>query len=108
MTVSCAVTYTRSPLIAESNRTFFPSQVLFGDFAEAQSRDFKEEVDDEEYAEDYGYSSDSDLDEDEDESTAPPERPSDPVAERGNACEHHEEGIEKGKVVKLPDIAFVT
>ena len=66
-------------------------KVLFGEFEEARSKDFKEEVDEEEYAEHYGYSSDSDL-EDDDEA----------------ACERREEGVERGKVVKIPDIAFVT
>jgi hypothetical protein len=43
------------------------SEVLFGNFSESQSKDFKEAVNEEESADDYGYLSDSDLEEDEDE-----------------------------------------
>jgi hypothetical protein len=93
--------------------------VLFGDFAEAQSKDFKEPIDEEESAEDYGYLSDSDLEDNEDEKVSPfkhvtkskiyPFR--DPFGIPGEdkvACEDHEERVEKGKVVKIPDMAFVT
>ena len=95
-------------------------KVLFGNFAESQSKDFsKEEIDDEESAEDYGYLSDSDLEDDEDEKVASfkptgklKARPSDPFGVPGedkrNLCEEHEERVEKGKIVKIPDMAFVT
>ena len=63
-------------------------EVLFGNFAEAQSKDFnKEAIDEGESAEDYGYSSDSDL-EDDDDMRAPlvvvsPEQRRIPCEERG-------------------------
>ncbi|KAF9650018.1 hypothetical protein BDM02DRAFT_3128015 [Thelephora ganbajun] len=94
------------------------SKVLFGNFAESRSKDFKEAIDEEECAEDYGYSSDSDLEDDEDEKSAlfkhttkTKNHPFDPFAIAGEdkiICEGHEEHVEKGKVVKIPDIAFVT
>ena len=95
-------------------------KVLFGNFAESQAKDFnKEEIDNEEYAEDYGYLSDSDLEDDEDEKVAsfkPTSKlevhPFDPFPVSGEdkriACEEHEEHVEKGRVVKIPDMAFVT
>ncbi|KAF9785419.1 hypothetical protein BJ322DRAFT_829074 [Thelephora terrestris] len=93
------------------------NDLLFGNFAESQSKDFKEAIDEEESADDYGYLSDSDLEDDEDEKvsykhTAKSEiQPFDPFAVSGEdkvAREDYEERIEKGKVVKIPDIAFVT
>ena len=94
-------------------------KVLFGNFVESQSKDFKETIDEEEYAEDYGYVSDSDLEDDEDEKVASfnhtaksKVHPSDPFVIPGEdekiICEEHEECIDKGKVVKIPDMAFVT
>jgi len=81
-------------------------EVLFGDFAEAQSKDFnKETIDEEESAEDYGYLSDSDLEDDDDKGVPPAVVP---PQERKILCEEHEERIEKGKIVKIPDMAFVT
>jgi len=93
--------------------------VLFGNFAESQSRDFsKEEIDEEESTEVYGYSSDSDLEDDEDEKIASFKNTNksmvhtfDPFAISGEGksfCEEHEERVENGKLVKVPDIAFVT
>ena len=92
-------------------------QVLFGNFAESQSKDFiKEEVDEEGSAEDYGYLSDCDLEEDEDEKGAsfmraakPKVHPFDaPGKGRKILPEEHEERVEKGKVIKILDMAFVT
>ena len=92
-------------------------KVLFGTFAESQSKDFKEEIDDDDSAEDYGYLSDSDLEEDEDEKVAtfkytskPKVYPFNPYPgeDKKIPCEEHEERTEKGKVVKIPDMAFVT
>ena len=94
-------------------------KVLFGTFAESQSKDFKEEIDDEESAEDYGYLSDSDLEDDWDEKVTSfkrtsklkfyPFNPFEATSEdRKIPSEEHEEHIEKGKVVKIPDIALVT
>ena len=92
--------------------------MLFGNFAESRSRSFKEELDEDDCAEDYGYLSDSDIEDDEDEKF-PPFRnkpksvvhPPDPLgtpSEDDIPCEKHEESVEKGKVVRIPDIAFVT
>jgi len=93
-------------------------KVLFGSFTEAQSKDFKEAIDEDEPGDDYDYLSDSDLEDDEDEKAAlfkhtnkSEVHPFDPFAIPGEdkiACEKHEEHVEKGKVVKIPDMAFVT
>ena len=81
------------------------SEVLFGNFAESQSKDFKEAVNEQECAEDYGYLSDSDLEGDEDVKDAPVAVP---AKNQDILCEHHDERVEKGKIVKIPDMAFVT
>ena len=95
-------------------------KVLFGNFAESQSKDFsKEEIDEEESAEDYGYLSDSDLEDDEDDRVttfkskskvkANPVDSFAMVSEDSKILpEEHKEHIEKGKVIKIPDMAFVT
>ena len=94
-------------------------EVLFGNFAESQLKDFKEPIDDEESAEDYGYLSDSDLEDDEDEKVALSNGASKPKVQlidpfgipgedRRILWEEHDERVEKGKVVKIPDVAFVT
>ena len=80
-------------------------EVLFGNFAESQSKDFKEGIDEEESAEDYGYLSDSDLEDDEDERVPSVVVPSE---DKKILCEEYEERVEKGKFVKIPDVAFVT
>ena len=79
--------------------------MLFGNFAESQPKDFEEAVNEQEYTESYGYLSDSDLEDDEDMKDAPVV-----VATQDQkiCCENRDEHVEKGKVVKLPDIAFVT
>ena len=86
--------------------------MLFGDFAESQSKDFKEAIDKGETTEDYGYSSDSDLEDDEDEkvpSTAGSGlQQSNSFGASNVTAENYKERVEKGKVVKIPDIAFVT
>lgn len=92
--------------------------MLFGNFAESQSKNFKGVIDEEESAEDYGYLSDSDLEDYDDEkcsfkhaAKAKVHHPFNPFAVPGEdrvACEGYEERVEKGKVVKIPDIAFVT
>ena len=92
--------------------------MLFGDFAESQSKDFSKDIDDEESTEDYGYLSDSDLEDDEDEKVSS-KNTSKPIVnpfipfgvpddDERTICEEHEERVEKGKVVKIPDMAFVT
>ena len=83
--------------------------VLFGPFAEAKSRDFSE-VDGDEFAEDYGYSSDSDLEEDQDSETpgsvGGQSTTSPPQQEVPDG--HYEEDTQTGKVIKVQDIAFIT
>jgi len=70
-------------------------------------------------AEDYGYLSDSDLEDDEDEKISPFKHasksnvhPFDPFGIPGEGTkisyEEHEEHAEEGKVVSIPDMAFVT
>jgi len=129
-------------------------KVLFGAFAESQSKDFdKETVEEEGSVEEYGYLSDSDLEDSDDERDAlskpkikPKAHPflrfsrrwirksaskSDggktkfgregdkrkreeclpvptPSEDEETVCEGHEEHAGKGKVVKIPDMAFVT
>ena len=87
--------------------------MLFGGFTESQSKDFEEEIDEEEVAEDYGYLSDSDLEDDEDEDTNQEVHPFGSVEAPGEDkpfCEDEDHGkcVGKGKVVKIPDVAFVT
>jgi len=90
--------------VAGSHTVFF--EVLFGSFAEAQSKDFdKETIDEEEFAEDYGYLSDSDLEDDGDGRVAPVVVPPE---EKKILCEEHKERIGKGKIVKIPDMALMT
>ena len=111
--------YTATLDIALTGPHTFVSEVLFGNFAESQLKDLKEAISEEESAEDYGYLSDSDLEDDEDEKIAPPMQktkpkahPLDPFAAPGenkkSVCEEHEEQVDKGRVVKIPDMAFVT
>ena len=91
--------------------------MLFGNFSESQSKDLGEAVDEEECANEYGYLSDSDLEDDEDE------KPSFQLANKPNISsfdpfptpsgdrlvrEKNKEHVGKGKVVKIPDMAFVT
>jgi hypothetical protein len=90
-------------------------EVLFGDFAESQSKDFKEAIDEEESGEDYGYRSDSDLEDGEDGRISPPKQTTrsksrlfDLANDNRIVCEGHEEHVDKGKVVKISDMAFVT
>ena len=82
------------------------SEVLFGNFAESRSKYFSEEpIDEQEYAEDYGYLSDSDLEDDEDAKDVPTVVPTE---DQKTLCESQDERVEKGKIVKIPDMAFVT
>lgn len=91
-------------------------QVLFGTFAEAESKDFSEPIDDGAPAEHYDYYSDSDLEEDED-ITDSEERPKtmDLIREHSfddskstRTHDEHDERPEKGKVIRIQDIAFIT
>ena len=113
----CERTATLDITRAELHTNVF--KVLFGNFTESQSRDFKEAIDEEDSAEDYGYLSDSDLEDDEDEKIASFKRqtgtmahPLDPFAVPGEdrriLREENEERVKEGKVVRIPDVAFVT
>lgn len=88
-------------------------KVLFGNFAESRPRDFEEAIDEEEFPEDYGYLSDSDLEDSEDEislpkpATEPKAYPFGLPSKSETILEGHEEHEGKGKVVKIPDMAFV-
>ncbi|KAF9778321.1 hypothetical protein BJ322DRAFT_1092680 [Thelephora terrestris] len=96
------------------------NDLLFGNFSEAELRDFNEDTDGREStAEDYGYYSDSDLEDDEDEEPTPPTLthggsaagPSGPPHSQGGEesyYETHTELPDKGKVIRVPDMAFVT
>lgn len=82
--------------------------VLFGPFAEAGTRDFYEN--DDEFAEEYGYSSDSDLEEDSDFESLPivgTENTSFP-RQREAPYGQYEEHMQAGKVIRVQDIAFIT
>jgi hypothetical protein len=85
--------------------------VFFGDFVESQQKDFNDPIDEEGSAEDYGYLSDSDLEDDEDVKCARQAAVSGPPVIPGSgdtAYENRKECIERGRVVKIPDVAFVT
>ena len=81
--------------------------MLFGNFAESQLKDFTKEAIDQvdESAEDYGYLSDSDLEDDEDEKVASVAIPG---KDKKIPCEQHKERVEKGKIIKVPDVAYIT
>ena len=98
-------------------------KVLFGNFAESQLKDFDQEaaIDEVGSAEDYGYLSDSDLEDDEDEksphSSMVPQKSSRgftlPTRWRFSTrtrklSEEHGGHVDKGKVAKITDTAFVT
>jgi len=71
-------------------------------------KNFSEAVDDGEFAEDYGYSSDSDLEEDWDfESPAPPEDQSKP-RRREALYGQYKEHVRMGMVIRVQDVAFIT
>ena len=82
--------------------------MLFGNFAESQSKDFNEAIDEDESTEDYGYSSDSDLEGDDPWFVRKSQPKVHLSGEDEIVCEGHEESVEKWKVVKIPDVAFVT
>lgn len=86
-----------------------PFPVLFGKFSEAEARDFSE-TDGDEFAKDYGYSSDSDLEEDGDfESPGPVKvRTTSPFRKREAPYGQYEESVQAGKVIRIQDIAFIT
>ena len=84
-------------------------EVLFGNFAEAQSRNLGEAIDWEEITEDYGYLSDSDLEDNEDETNTSFNgkirltfHSFDPFVTSREKRSLSEECIGEGKVVKIP------
>ena len=93
--------------------------MLSGTFAEAKVRDFSE-TDGDEFAEDYGYSSDSDLEEDSDFGDPVPATPTldspdlitTPTVGSSRAEEvpygKYEESALAGKVIKIQDVALIT
>ena len=113
--------YTATLDIFPSEAYTIVSKVLFGGFEESQSKDFEEAIDEEECSNDYDYSSDSDLEDEVDEKVAlfnqearskTQTHPFNPFAIPGEDgrifCEEHQEHVDKGKVVPIPDVAFVT
>ncbi|KAF9645603.1 hypothetical protein BDM02DRAFT_3189560 [Thelephora ganbajun] len=87
------------------------NDLLFGNFSEARLKDFDDDFGGDESAEDYGYYSDSDLEDDENEKPTPQE-PTHDVSSTGSPrsshLENHTELSNKGKIVRIPDVAFVT
>jgi len=85
-----------------------PFPVLFGTFSEAETRDFSGT--DEEFAEDYRYSSDSDLEEDEDFESprTAVTRAVSPPSPQEIPCGQYEESVQAGKVIRVQDVAFIT
>ncbi|KAF9645618.1 hypothetical protein BDM02DRAFT_3271586 [Thelephora ganbajun] len=99
------------------------STLLSGTFAEAESKDFSQPIDEDECTESYGYCSDSDL-EDEDDAVKVGETSKKAVPLRGHpfdpfcfpiddkesapACGEHKECAGKGTVIKVHDVAFIT
>ena len=87
-----------------------PFPVLFGTFAEAETKDFSEIDGDAEVAEDYGYSSDSDLEEDGDFERPSPVEAQTPLSPHQQEAPYgqYEESPQAGKVIRVQDVAFIT
>jgi hypothetical protein len=96
-------------------------RVLFGQFGEAELKDFSEPLDNDEFVDDYGYYSDSDLEEDEEPASSKgPRKPNDLAggglsdlfcflpAEDEPIYGEYKESFKKGKVIKIQDVAFIT
>lgn len=98
-------------------------EVLSGTFAESESKDFSETTDESECAENYGYHSDSDIEDDDDAVNAGETlkkmvtlrgHPFDPLCFPLSARKsiptygEHKERLEKGKVIKIQDMALIT
>ena len=107
-------------MIVQSN---YLHEVLSGEFAESEPKDFSEPVDEGEQAEDYGYYSDSDLEDDVDVENAkweskktirPKDNPPYPIPsatdckDLGPTYGEWKELSVKGTVIKIHDIAFIT
>jgi len=96
------------------------NDLLFGNFSEAELKNFDGSIGrDESAAEDYGYYSDSDLGDEEDEKprqsartcdepSAGPFRRPQPLVGENPRHENLPEPANKGKIVRIPDMAFVT
>ena len=82
--------------------------MLSGPFIESEIKDLSETVDDGEFAEDYGYSSDSDLEEDWDFESPAPARGSSQPLRPGALYGEYKEHFRTGKVIKIRDVAFIT
>lgn len=97
------------PLCPPPMREMISFPVLFGKFTEAETRDFSE-TDGDEFAKDYGYSSDSDLEEDGDfESPGPVKVQKTSHSHKREApYGQYEESVQVGKVIRIQDIAFIT
>ena len=97
--------------------TIVSCKVLFRNPARVQLKNFsRDAIEHDEYAEDYGYSSDSDLEDDGVASFKHKSKSKDHLFEsrgipgggRRIPCEEHDEHPEQGKVLNIPDVAFVT
>ena len=98
-------------------------RVLYGTFEEAEPKDFSEPIDDTVSGRDYSYHSDSDLEEDDDVANSE-ERPEETAPLRGHpfdpfcfstgdnmptrAYGERKESPQKGKVIKIQDVAFIS
>ena len=113
-----------------SSSTSFPERkeynllkVLSGTFAEAESKDFSQPIDESECAENYGYCSDSDLEpEDDDDAVKEGETLKKTVTLRGHPFDplcfsanedmptygQHKGSAREGAVIRVQDIAFIT
>ena len=98
-------------------------EVLSGEYAESEPKDFSEPIDDDEEAKNYDYYSDSDLEDDEDTVNAGktpkkaiPRKSSSldplrlPANDKKSALVHGEwkETSGKGMIIKVHDVAFIT
>ena len=82
--------------------------VLSGKFSESEIKDFTETVDDGEFAEDYGYSSDSDLEEDWDFESPAPKANSKPQVQPEVLYGEYKQHVRMGNVINIRDVAFIT
>jgi len=84
--------------------------VLFGNFSEAEPKDLNDDLGDDESTEEYGYGSDSDLEDDGDKEITPP-KASHNAPKKDPSEPRHESYARltnKGKIVRIHDVAFVT
>ena len=90
-------------------------KVLSGDSVESQSEDLQDPLDEAESADIYGYLSDSDLEDDEE--VNPPPKSHEPLSgasyednkdKNATSSEFYQESVERYKIIKISDVAFVT